>query len=86
MQARAELDKAKRREMYVEMQRIVHNEGGICLRLFLADSMAHSDNLVVPEVIGYNWDLDGVKRVPTAMVVRVMAAGRSASIDVDRPD
>ena len=61
VQARAELDKAKRREMYVEMQRIVHNEGGVCLPLFLADTMAHSDKLVVPEVIGNNWDLDGLK-------------------------
>ena len=61
VQARAELDTAKRREMYVEMQRIVHNEGGVCLPLFQADTMAHSDKVFVPEVIGKNWELDGHK-------------------------
>ena len=61
IQARAELDKAKRRELYVEMQRIVHDEGGVCLPLFQADTMAHSDKLHVPEVIGNNWELDGHK-------------------------
>ena len=61
IQARAELDKAKRREMYVEMQRIIHNEGGVCLPLFQADTMAYSDRLHVPEVIGNNWELDGHK-------------------------
>jgi peptide/nickel transport system substrate-binding protein len=61
IQARAELDKAKRRELYVEMQRIVHNEGGVCLPLFQADTMAYSEKLHVPEVIGNNWELDGHK-------------------------
>ena len=61
VQARAELDTAKRREIYVEMQRIVHNEGGVCLPLFKADTMAHNDKLAVPEVIGNNWELDGHK-------------------------
>ncbi len=61
VQARAELDTAKRREMYVEMQRIVHSEGGVCLPLFEADTLAHSDKLVVPEVIANNWELDGHK-------------------------
>ena len=62
VQARAELDTAKRREMYVEMQRIVHNEGGGCLPLFQADTVAHSDKVFVPEVIGINWELDGHKQ------------------------
>ena len=61
VQARAELDSAKRREIYVEMQRIVHNEGGVCLPLFKADTMAYNDKLAVPEVIGNNWELDGHK-------------------------
>lgn len=58
---RAELDSAKRREIYVEMQQIVHNDGGTCLPLFLSDVLAHSDKLHVPEVIGNNWELDGLK-------------------------
>ena len=61
LQARAELDTAKRREIYVEMQRIVHHEGGVCLPLFEADTLAHSDKLFVPEVIANNWELDGHK-------------------------
>ena len=61
VQARAELDAAKRREMYVEMQRIVHNEGGVCLPLFQSDTMAHSDKVHVPNVIANNWELDGHK-------------------------
>ena len=61
VQARAELDTGKRREMYVEMQRIVHDEGGVCLPLFQSDIMAHNDKLHVPEVVGANWELDGGK-------------------------
>jgi len=61
VQARAELDTGKRREMYVEMQRIVHDEGGVCLPLFQSDVMAANDKLHIPEVIGANWELDGAK-------------------------
>ena len=62
VQARAELDKAKRREMYVEMQRIVHNEGGVCLPLFQADTIAYTDKVAVPDPIANNWELDGHKQ------------------------
>ena len=34
VEARAELDEAKRREMYVEMQGIVSNEGGVVVPMF----------------------------------------------------
>ena len=61
LQGRSELDTTKRREIYVEMQRIIHNEGGVCLPLFQSDTMAHTDKLAVPEVIGNNWELDGHK-------------------------
>ncbi|UCH42097.1 MAG: ABC transporter substrate-binding protein [Gammaproteobacteria bacterium] len=59
--ARAELDPAKRRVLYVEMQQIVHHEGGVCLPLFRSDVMAYHERLHVPEVIGNNWELDGAK-------------------------
>lgn len=59
--ARAELDSAKRRVLYVEMQQIVHNDGGLVLPLFISDVMAYNDKLNVPEVIGNNWELDGAK-------------------------
>ncbi len=58
---RAELDTAKRRDIYVEMQQIVHNEGGVCLPLFLSDVLAHTDKVMTPDVIGNNWELDGEK-------------------------
>ena len=61
VQARAELDAKKRRAMYVEMQQIVHHEGGVCLPLFLSDVMAYHERLAVPEVVGANWELDGAK-------------------------
>ncbi len=59
--ARAELDPAKRRVLYVEMQQILHHEGGVCLPLFQSDVMAYHERLQVPKVIGNNWELDGAK-------------------------
>lgn len=61
VQGRAELDTTKRREIYVEMQQIVNDDGGLNLPLFVSDVMAHSDKLYVPEQIGNNWELDGLK-------------------------
>ena len=61
VQGRAELDTTKRREIYVEMQRIVSNEGGVCLPLFQSDVMAYNERLAVPETVGNNWELDGAK-------------------------
>ena len=61
VQGRAELDTTKRREIYVEMQQIVNDDGGLNLPLFVSDVMAHSDKLHVPEQIGNNWELDGLK-------------------------
>ncbi|MGI9310086.1 MAG: ABC transporter substrate-binding protein [bacterium] len=61
VQGRAELDSNKRREIYVEMQRIVHQEGGVVLPLFVSDVYAHSDKVQTPDVIGANWELDGAK-------------------------
>ncbi len=56
---RAELDQAKRREIYVEMQQIVNTEGGVCLPLFAADLMALNDKIGTPDQIGNNWEMDG---------------------------
>jgi peptide/nickel transport system substrate-binding protein len=59
---RAELDQAKRREIYVEMQRIVHNEGGAVTPLFASYVHAVSDKLGLPEQMANNWELDGHKQ------------------------
>jgi len=61
IQGRAELNTEKRREIYVEMQQIVHNDGGAIIPLFLSDVMAVNDKLGLPEQIGNAWELDGMK-------------------------
>ncbi len=62
VEARAMLDDAKRREVYVEMQRICHDEGGIVVPAFAADLMAHTSQLKHGPV-GSNILMDGL-RVP----------------------
>ena len=59
--ARAELDAAKRREQYVEMQRILRDEGGVIVPVFMSYVQAASDKLHLPEQMASNWDLDGNK-------------------------
>ncbi|MBS1270850.1 MAG: Glutathione-binding protein GsiB [Gammaproteobacteria bacterium] len=60
--ARAELDEAKRREMYVEMQTIVRDEGGVVVPLFNNYVMALSTN-VGHEQMGNNWSMDGFRAI-----------------------
>jgi peptide/nickel transport system substrate-binding protein len=59
VEARSETDEAKRRDKYVEMQRIVHNDGGLALPVFLSEIMGYRSNLSVPDQIANNWELDG---------------------------
>ncbi len=61
IQARAETDKAKRKDMYWEMQRLHWEEGGTVVPLFAADLMGVSDKIMLPEQIGSAWELDGHK-------------------------
>jgi len=61
IEARGELDTAKRREMYVEMQRILNEQGGAVIPLFLAYTQAARDRVGLPEVLASNWELDGHK-------------------------
>lgn len=58
--ARAELDEKKRRDMYVEMQRIVHDEGGVVVPMFSADLAAASDKIEHGK-LGANAELDGFR-------------------------
>ena len=58
---RVETDQNKRRDIYVEMQQIVHNDGGTVLPLFLQDIFATNDKVRHPDVIAGNWELDGCK-------------------------
>ena len=61
-QARAELDEAKRREMYVEMQRIVSDDGGVVVPMFANHVFAMTDQIQHGPMAG-NWNLDGSKAV-----------------------
>ena len=58
--ARAELNDELRREMYVEMQSIVRDEGGVVVPLFNNYVFATSDKIAHGKMQG-NWDLDGQK-------------------------
>jgi len=58
--ARAELDSAKRREMYYEMQRIVRDEGGVVVPMFANYVYALADKVQHGTLAG-NWNLDGMK-------------------------
>jgi peptide/nickel transport system substrate-binding protein len=59
---RAELDEAKRNDIYVEMQAICHNEGGSVIPCFAnnvdaaSDKMGHGD-------LGANFELDGARSI-----------------------
>ena len=59
VEARAELDEDKRREMYTEMQQIVRDEGGALVPMFASYVFATSDKVVLPDRMASNWDLDG---------------------------
>lgn len=58
--ARSELDDSKRREMYVEIQTILHNEGGAVIPCFSNYVYAARDNIGHDKIAG-NWDMDGFR-------------------------
>jgi peptide/nickel transport system substrate-binding protein len=59
-EARAELDNKKRREMYVEMQKIVSDEGSVVIPMFAADLTGVSTKLGY-ENVGADWEMDGMR-------------------------
>lgn len=61
VEARGELDPGKRRELYVEMQRLVHTDGGVILPMFLAYTQAATNKIGLPKQMANNWELDGHK-------------------------
>ncbi len=63
LEARSELDEAKRAEMYRTMQDILRTEGGAVVPVFASYVMAHTDKLAHPEVVGANWTLDGFRAI-----------------------
>jgi peptide/nickel transport system substrate-binding protein len=60
---RAELDEAKRAEIYRDMQSICRDEGGSVIPCFANNVDAASDKLGHPEKIGGNFELDGSRSI-----------------------
>lgn len=60
VEARAELNQKKRREMYVEMQGIVRDEGGVVVPMFAADLAAATDK-IAHGPLAVNYELDGFR-------------------------
>jgi len=58
LEARAELDSAKRREMYYEMQMLCSQEGGVVIPMYANFVTANSTKLSHPETVGNVYDLD----------------------------
>ncbi len=58
--ARAELDNAKRREMYVEMQQLVRDEGAVVVPMFASDLTAVSTKVGF-ENVAADWEMDGMR-------------------------
>ena len=57
----ADLDTAKRRELYYEMQAIVRNEGGVAIPMYANWVDAASKKLAHHEHLGNLWQLDGAR-------------------------
>ena len=57
---RAELDDAKRRKIYAEMQQIVRDEGGTVVPMFAADLTGVSDKIGHGKVAA-DWEMDGMR-------------------------
>ena len=62
LEARAELDVGKRRDMYVEMQQILHETGSSIIPLFNNDLLAANDKVRFGKVAG-NRQLDGLRLI-----------------------
>jgi peptide/nickel transport system substrate-binding protein len=57
--ARAELDQAKRREMYYEMQAILNQDGGAIIPMFASYVFSTGPGVQVSENFSSHWDMDG---------------------------
>ena len=60
-EARAELDFGKRRDMYVEMQQLIRDEGGLVAPVFANTLSANSTKLLVSDKLSGILSNDGEK-------------------------
>ena len=63
VQARGELDEAKRRGMYEECQRLIHDDGGAIVPMFANYIHGNSKKVKHDENVAANWSHDGYKAV-----------------------
>lgn len=61
VKARSELDEAKRREMYFEMQQICSDDGGVIVPMFANYVFGNSNKIAHSDTLGANWDVDGMR-------------------------
>lgn len=61
LEARPELDQAKRTEMYAEMQRIVSDEGSTIIPAFGQTVSAINKRVQRPQAVSQMWSLDGLR-------------------------
>ena len=61
IEARAELDDSKRRELYFEAQQIISDEGGALIPMFANHIAAVSKGIAHSDDVAANWELDGAK-------------------------
>ncbi len=59
--ARSELNPEKRREIYVEMQQICHDDCGSVIPMFMAYTHVIRKEIGLPDQVASNWELDGHK-------------------------
>ncbi len=63
LEARAELNSGKRRELYREMQVIVKDEGGVVVPMYANYVYASSKDVAHPEKLGNIWTMDGARMI-----------------------
>ncbi|MFD1344000.1 ABC transporter substrate-binding protein [Litorisediminicola beolgyonensis] len=61
LEARAELDSAKRAEMYGEMQQILRDDGGVIIPMFANWVQALNTRIATPETVGNLWQMDSAR-------------------------
>jgi peptide/nickel transport system substrate-binding protein len=63
MEARVELDEARRAEMYAEMQRMVSEDGGVIIPMYANFVWARNARVAHADSVASNWSLDGWRSV-----------------------
>ncbi|MGR3635969.1 MAG: ABC transporter substrate-binding protein [Shimia sp.] len=61
LSARAELDSAKRRVVYEDIQRLLQTEGALTVPVFADHLQAVSDRVATPSAIGRHWAMDNAR-------------------------